>query len=123
MATETQIKSPTKKKKKPEIEKPSCPKCQTGLRRIEGKFGSFWSCSSFRDGCKFTTQDNNGKPVGVFNCPECDKRLRRLKTEEGHFWGCTGYRVGCKTSFGDNNGEPVFNKKKMYKNIEKPLVL
>jgi DNA topoisomerase III len=107
-----EVKYLPKKKKKTKIERPSCPECHTVLRRIEGKTGYFWSCTSFRDGCKFTTQDNKGKPVGVFKCPECDKRLRRLKIEEGHFWGCVGYREGCNTSFGDNNGEPILDKKK-----------
>ena len=105
-----EVKKLPKKKKKVEIEKPSCPKCQAGLRRIEGKHGFFWSCNNFRDGCKFTTQDHNEKPVGIFNCPECNQRLRRLKTEERYFWGCSGYRNGCKTTFSDNNGEPVLDK-------------
>ena len=93
-----------------------CPACHSELRRINGKHGWFWSCTSFRDGCKFTTQDNEGKPVGIYNCPKCDRRLRRLQKEEGFFWGCSGFREGCKTSFNDNNGEPLFQKKNSKKN-------
>lgn len=42
-----------------------CPKCKKGkLRRVARKDGSghFWSCSRWRDGCKFTTGDDEGTP-------------------------------------------------------------
>lgn len=40
-----------------------CPKCKKGkLRRVarKDKTGHFWSCDRWREGCKFTTGDNEG---------------------------------------------------------------
>lgn len=42
-----------------------CPKCKKGkLRRAarKDKTGHFWSCDRWREGCKFTTGDNEGTP-------------------------------------------------------------
>ncbi|HEY9280672.1 MAG TPA: DNA topoisomerase 3 [Eoetvoesiella sp.] len=42
-----------------------CPKCKKGqIRRVARKddSGHFWSCNRWRDGCKFTTGDNEGTP-------------------------------------------------------------
>jgi DNA topoisomerase III len=42
-----------------------CPKCKKGrLHRVARKddSGHFWSCSRWRDGCKFTTADCDGNP-------------------------------------------------------------
>jgi len=40
-----------------------CPVCKTGyLRRIGYKDKFFWGCSRYREGCKGSAEDVNGKP-------------------------------------------------------------
>lgn len=41
----------------------ACPECGKPLRRIKGKRGWFWGCSGFKDGCKLTLEDRQGKAV------------------------------------------------------------
>jgi DNA topoisomerase III len=67
-----------------------CPDCKGCLVKKKGKFGVFWSCSNFQDGCKFSTNDNDGSPAEVFKCPKCDRKLRRLARDDLFFWGCSG---------------------------------
>jgi DNA topoisomerase-1 len=85
-----------------------CPLCDKPLRKIKGKKGFFWSCSSFEKGCKFISDDYNGKPLKIFMCPKCNKRLRRLKGDKNFFWSCSGFNQGCETTFKDANGKPQF---------------
>lgn len=41
----------------------ACPKCKKGMmRQIEGRNGPFWGCSEYRNGCRFTAEDADGKP-------------------------------------------------------------
>ena len=44
----------------------SCPNCHVelggNLRRIKGRNGFFWGCNKYKEGCKFTANDNEGKP-------------------------------------------------------------
>ena len=45
-----------------------CPRCKKGhLRRIRSGKGTFYGCSEFSNGCKFTAIEKNGKPVLVSN--------------------------------------------------------
>lgn len=37
--------------------------CGGQLRRIKGKHGFFWGCSSYKDGCRETQKDYRGKPA------------------------------------------------------------
>ncbi len=37
--------------------------CGGKLRRIKGKHGFFWGCSSYKDGCRETRKDYRGKPA------------------------------------------------------------
>lgn len=49
----------------PMTEQIACPECQVGaLRRIgrRDNSGHFWSCSAWREGCKFTANDADGQP-------------------------------------------------------------
>jgi len=39
----------------------ACPECGKPMRRIKGKRGWFWGCSGFKDGCKLTLEDSQGK--------------------------------------------------------------
>ena len=50
------------KKRKAVTSDIACPECAKQLRQISGKKGKFWGCSGYRDGCKFTAQDKDGKP-------------------------------------------------------------
>jgi ssDNA-binding Zn-finger/Zn-ribbon topoisomerase 1 len=86
--------------------KHSCPECYGQLKQIKGKFGVFWSCNNYKEGCKFSTNDNDGSPAEVFKCPKCDRKLRRLAKDDLFFWGCSGFKDGCKTSFKDVGGKP-----------------
>jgi len=106
------------KKELPALGGPShlCPKCDRPLRRINGPKGFFWGCSGYKDGCKTTLPDNDGKPgqpktpeVSSFVCPACGKPLvHRVKEGTGgyDFWGCSGYKDGCKKSFKNVNNAP-----------------
>ncbi|MEK7391053.1 MAG: hypothetical protein AAB214_00665, partial [Fibrobacterota bacterium] len=40
-----------------------CPACKTGyLRRIAYRDKFFWGCSRYREGCKGSAEDKDGKP-------------------------------------------------------------
>ncbi|EJD2550018.1 topoisomerase DNA-binding C4 zinc finger domain-containing protein, partial [Campylobacter jejuni] len=40
-----------------------CPQCNKGfLTKRKGKYGNFWGCSEFKQGCKAMYYDNNRKP-------------------------------------------------------------
>lgn len=90
---------------------PVCPVCGTGtLYPHEGKFGKFWSCSNYKNGCKASFSDCNGNPV-VEKCPVCGKGYlqRRLgAVPDDIFWGCNEYKNnGCKATFCDVKGKPL----------------
>jgi DNA topoisomerase III len=99
---------------------PQCPGCGKGhLRSITGARGVFWGCSGYRDGCKATYADFEGKPqmdkpatkpsasgangsAKAFTnenlngqpCPTCGSgtlSLRNLKDTGKQFWGCSGF--------------------------------
>ncbi len=104
-----QIKGKFTPKERPEDKNhPTCPVCGKGrLYLHEGKFGKFWSCSAYKEGCTASFDDNKGKPV-IISCPECQKGfLRRRKSKTGnYFWSCSDYANGCKAFYYDNNGKP-----------------
>ena len=104
-------------------EEHACPACKIGqLRKIKGANGPFWGCSRYKEDCKYTTQDNKGKPAPKsdekpvnkqsgteYHCPDCTKPLiHRHKAGKGgyDFWGCSGY-PSCKNSYKNNAGKPV----------------
>ncbi|WP_423600922.1 hypothetical protein [Roseateles sp. MS654] len=104
--------------------------CGSALKRIPGKFGSFFGCTS--PACKKTFRDVNGSPqekqpaapaaeVEVDKshpCPKCKPKspgfLRRIerKDKSGYFWGCGNWRGGCKYICDDENGTPVESQPK-----------
>lgn len=91
-------------------EYPLCPVCKTGkLFPHESKYGRFWSCSNYKNGCKATFSDCNGSPV-FEKCPVCGQGYlqRRLGAVPGDvFWGCNEYKNnGCKATFSDVKGKP-----------------
>ena len=52
--------------------------CEGKLRRVRGKDGHFWSCSSWKEGCKGAMDDVNGKP-GKSAKPKKRNQARRTK--------------------------------------------
>lgn len=89
--------------------KPVCPVCGKGsLYLHDGKYGKFWSCSRYKEGCSAIFDDDKGKPV-IVKCPSCGKGfLRRSKSKAGnYFWGCSAYKeTGCRAYFADEKGHP-----------------
>ena len=87
---------------------PVCPVCGIGrLYPHEGKFGKFWSCSNYKNGCKASFQDCKGAPV-IEKCPVCGKGyLQKRNGKNGDFWSCSEYSNGCKAAFSDVKGKPV----------------
>ncbi|HEU0196150.1 MAG TPA: type I DNA topoisomerase [Nevskiaceae bacterium] len=99
-----------------------CPACGSPMRRIKGKSGHFWGCSSHPK-CSQTLPDVRGKPdfdhphtvaapSTEFMCPDCGKPLihRVGEGKRGHydFWSCTGWPE-CKRSFKSGpDGKPNF---------------
>ena len=94
--------------------RPSCPICGTGkLFQHEGKFGKFWNCSNFKNGCKATFDDDKGKPA-IYECPVCKKgilvRRKSTKNEKEFYWGCNQYQNGCKAIFSDVKNKPLIKQ-------------
>ncbi|HEG6130841.1 TPA: DNA topoisomerase 3 [Campylobacter jejuni] len=101
---------------KPKIQ---CPQCNQGfLTKRKGKYGDFWGCSGYKEGCKAIYPDNKGAPNfetkqnnndTTYKCPQCNKGfLQRIKSKNGKswWWGCNEFRQGCKAMYYDNNGVP-----------------
>ncbi len=92
----------------------SCPECDGLLRRIKGKYGFFWSCSNFNNGCLYKTKDAKGKPEKkentTFICPSCGGNLRRISSKFGYFWGCSNFSDGCSYKAKDASGKPEEKK-------------
>ena len=88
-----------------------CPKCSAGyLKLYEGKFGSFYSCTSgsickvsprICEKCGSPSIDHRNSSIcNNINCRHemmiCDKCGRPMKLREGKFgkfWGCSGYGI------------------------------
>ncbi|EAH8856376.1 DNA topoisomerase III [Campylobacter jejuni] len=101
---------------KPKIQ---CPQCNKGfLTKRKGKYGNFWGCSEFKQGCKAIYPDNKGtanfetKQASndtTHKCPQCNKGfLQRIKSKNGNswWWGCSEFKQGCKAMYYDDNGKP-----------------
>ncbi|PHY90914.1 DNA topoisomerase, partial [Campylobacter vulpis] len=100
-------------------QKIQCPQCDKGyLIKRKGKYGDFWGCSEYKEGCKAIYPDNKGKPNfetkqnnsdTTYKCPQCDKGfLQRMKSKNGKswWWGCNEFKQGCKAMYYDDNGKP-----------------
>lgn len=90
----------------------SCPKCNSGMRRIKTAKGHFWACTD-RDNCNHTMNDRNGDPVerpAAFPCNLCGKPMYLRNADKSPFWGCSGFVKGgggCSNTLKDDNGTPV----------------
>ncbi|EHM1375461.1 DNA topoisomerase 3 [Campylobacter jejuni] len=101
---------------KPKIQ---CPQCNKGfLTKRKGKYGNFWGCSEYMEGCKAIYPDNKGTPNfetkqasndTTHKCPQCNKGfLQRIKSKNGNswWWGCSEFKQGCKAMYYDDSGKP-----------------
>ncbi|EFS9530712.1 DNA topoisomerase III [Campylobacter coli] len=100
---------------KPKIQ---CPQCNKGfLTKRKGKYGNFWGCSEYMEGCKAIYPDNKGTPNfetkqasndTTHKCPQCNKGfLQRIKKNgNSWWWGCSEFKQGCKAMYYDDNGKP-----------------
>jgi putative DNA topoisomerase len=105
-----------------------CPKCRQPMRRISGKMGPFWGCTTFPT-CDARLYDRDGKPSETpderYRCPVCTRPLARsdggrkagsgsgdtASTDRGAdktvYWYCLGYNKGCKVTLADEDGHPA----------------
>lgn len=104
-------------------EQMQCPKCKEGfLREVNGKFGKFFSCSNYQNGCDFKAKSNNGKidlspkkeaEKSQYQCPKCNSGFlirRESKKKKGSFWyGCSEFKSGCDFTCFESNGKPNLN--------------
>lgn len=90
-----------------------CPKCQSHVVGIKGKFGLFWLCSREKDPeCKHKVADDDGKPMSaekiaarakaqketierstaedgttpLWNCINCNEMILKRKAASGNWW-------------------------------------
>jgi DNA topoisomerase-1 len=86
-----------------------CPKCGKPLQFFaKGKYGPWWACSGYEDGCKVALPDDDGKPGKrkpldtEYPCPSCGigylRRLVKAKAAgvKGYdFWVCSADNTVC----------------------------
>lgn len=79
--------------KKVDYYKDPCPDCGKKMRLIEGKFGKFYSCEGYREGCKKTAPFTTNVA-----CPDCNvgffAKKKSVHTNK-EFYGCSNY-PNCK---------------------------
>jgi DNA topoisomerase-3 len=96
---------------------PPCPVCGKALRRVVGKHGPFWSCSTYPT-CNTVLPDEQGRPgqprpkpaVSEFRCACGAGLVQRAglskKTRKPYsLWSCSAYPK-CKRSYPDRGGQP-----------------
>ncbi len=72
--------------KPPELLDELCPKCNSQMRNLMGKYGEFTACSGYPK-CKYIKQNKSG-----YDCPSCKKgELIERVWRGGKFWGCSDY--------------------------------
>jgi DNA topoisomerase-1 len=117
--------APDLRPRPPRVEGGPCPTCRQGtLLRRENDRGPWWGCSRYRDGCKSTFKDVDGKPDSVpiaarpdpFEdpsaepCPKCKKGvLVKRFGSRGAFWSCFSRaktKRRCSYSCDDRDGKP-----------------
>jgi DNA topoisomerase I len=90
-----------------------CPDCGRSMHRIprKDKSGYFFGCEGYKEGCKTTLTDNNGKPAAKasapsvanqdgaekIKCPDCGKEMKVRSGANGAFYGCSGFPKCRKT--------------------------
>ena len=91
---------------------------------MKGKYGLFWGCSAFRDGCKARYKNKSNKPVieqkkefVTNDCPvdECGGEARQYqkKDKSSYFWICNECASNGRNKFlNDLDGLPQAQVKK-----------
>jgi len=106
------------------VDRPPCPACGKPLHRVKKKDKDeyFWGCSGYAEGCRYSCDDKDGKPVpkaaatvsDAYKCKVCGKGLSRKpgknKNKGTFWWGCSGY-PDCKQTYPDIKGKPDYSKK------------
>jgi len=86
-------------KRKEELLGKPCPECGCDLLKRSGKFGTFYGCKGYQNGCKITANENGEfripqkvKKTGK-KCPKCKKDMleRKNKSTGESFFGCSGF--------------------------------
>ncbi len=100
----------------------TCPECGTGiLNKRKGKYGAFWGCSRYSDGCKAIYKDNRNKPIlekketptfpeSPCSHPDCSGTAKQFskKKGKGKFWICNDCDKSGRNKFlSDKKGSPV----------------
>lgn len=75
----------------PKLLDEECVKCSSPMRKMQGKFGEFISCSAYPK-CKYIKQNK-----AWFKCPKCEGDVLERKWRGGTLWGCGNYPK-CKFS-------------------------
>ncbi|SDE08851.1 DNA topoisomerase [Paraburkholderia lycopersici] len=96
---------------------PLCPACGKPLRRVVGKHGPFWSCSTY-PACNTVLPDEQGRPgrprpkpaISQFKCTCGAGLVHRTGTSKKtrkpyDLWSCSAYPK-CKNAYGDRDGHP-----------------
>ncbi|PRZ56007.1 DNA topoisomerase-3 [Paraburkholderia fungorum] len=94
-----------------------CPACGKPLRRVVGKHGPFWSCSTY-PACNTVLPDAQGRPgqprpkpvVSQYKCACGAGLVHRTGTSKKtrkpySLWSCSAYPK-CKQSYRDRDGQP-----------------
>lgn len=74
--------------------------CDGVMFVCEGKYGTFWRCTT----CGLTFSDTGELPPETSKCPVCGKTAVRINGKNGWFWGCRNPE--CRRTFNDENGKP-----------------
>ena len=105
------------------VDAPKCPECEKILRKIKRKDGGFfWGCTGYSEGCKYSADDNRGRPVkketpivsSLHKCMSCGQGLRRrenTKKRGTYWWSCSGF-PDCKQTYFDKQGKPDYSSNK-----------
>lgn len=73
-----------------------CPKCQSEIHQLKGKFGPYWRCENPK--CKADFTDDDGKPV-IRLCPTCGTGYLHKRTlSHKDYWTCSNYPE-CKAKY------------------------
>ena len=100
-----------------------CPNCGKALAQHDGKYGQWWGCTGFKEGCDYRASDDHGRPgsrlekpkaVKSFACPECGQSMKYIKSSKsGEFWHIceNGKKHKSKKTnfFPDRDGSPVLS--------------
>ena len=90
----------------PKLLKEKCPKCNSPLRTLQGRFGPFTACSGYPK-CKYIKQE-----IAGFPCPKDKGDVVRRVWRGGKFWGCSNYPK-CKFAIFDEIEEKKCPKCKL----------